>query len=80
MTRAAFTPPPPQESRLPASLLERLGLEPSKAGSAATTAAAACRQAAVLLAPATTSSVMDAARFARVATEPQGPRRLAQKM
>ena len=63
--RAAFAPPPPDEGRLPMSLLERLGIEPGQAGGGASIVPAVCRQAAVLLAPTTTSSVLDGASFVR---------------
>lgn len=63
--RAGFAPPAPDGSRLPASLLERLGVEPPEGGDRATTVADACRRVAVLLAPLTTTSVMQEPRFAR---------------
>jgi hypothetical protein len=78
--RAAFAPPPPDEGRLPTSLLERLGIEPGQAGGGASLVPAVCRQVAVLLAPMTTSSVLEEPRFVRAVTGPSGPERLAQKM
>jgi len=62
--RARFIPPPPDEAELPKSLLERLH---SECGGARDPREAAMVLAARLLAPATTSSVEDAARFVRVA-------------
>jgi hypothetical protein len=64
--RARFVPPPPQESRLPRSLLARLGWQPGAPGSAPAPDVALSRLAR-LLAPLTTSSVVDGSRFVRAA-------------
>jgi hypothetical protein len=65
---ARFAPPPPDDSRLPGSLVERLDAELA-VGSTASALADVCLLAARLLAPATTSSVADGARFVRGAAE-----------
>jgi hypothetical protein len=59
--RARFVPPPPNESALPLSLLDRLASE--MAGSEESTAFDVLTAAARWLAPVTTGSVPDSARF-----------------
>ena len=63
--RAQFRPPPPLESRLPASLLARLGWEASTSSSGEPDRPLFL--VARLLAPMTTSSVPDGSRFVRAA-------------
>jgi hypothetical protein len=65
---ARFAPPPPDDSRLPQSLVARLDTELA-AGNATADLVDVCLLAARLLAPATTSSVTDGARFVRAAAE-----------
>jgi hypothetical protein len=59
--RARFAPPPPNESALPLSLLDRLASE--MAGGEESTALDVLTAAARWLAPATTGSVPNSARF-----------------
>ena len=59
--RARFAPPPPDASKLPLSLLDRLAAEMGEAKES--TAADVLTAAARWLAPATTGSVPDCARF-----------------
>lgn len=59
--RARFVPPPPCDTQLPLSLLERLAAE--MGGSQQSSATDVLTAAARLLAPATTRSVLDCARF-----------------
>lgn len=65
---ARFVPPPPDDARLPQSLVARLATELT-AGDAAPELGDMCLLAARLLAPATTPSVTDGARFVRAAAE-----------
>ena len=62
--RARFRPPPPDEGRLPVSLLVRLG-EDLADGRINPSLGQICQLAARLLAPATTRSVLDGSRFVR---------------
>ena len=62
--RARFRPPPPDDTALPASLLDRLDADLCK-GASAPSLSERCQLAARLLAPATTLSVPDGARFVR---------------
>jgi len=65
---ARFAPPPPDDTRLPRSLMARLDAELA-AGDVAADLGDVCLLAARLLAPATTASVTDGARFVRGAAE-----------
>jgi hypothetical protein len=62
--RARFTPPPPDETELPRSLLVRLGTDLAD-GRFLPSLDDVCHFAARLLAPATTASLPDASRFVR---------------
>ena len=61
--RARFEPPPPVETDLPRSLVQRIGEELSRL--APPPIGEVCRLVALLLSPATTSSVPDGSRFVR---------------
>jgi hypothetical protein len=76
---ARFAPPPPDDSRLPRSLVARLDTELA-VGDAAADLGVVCLLAARLLAPATTSSVADGACFVRGAAEHLAAVRVTQKM
>jgi hypothetical protein len=76
---ARFAPPPPDDSRLPQSLVSRLGTELT-VGDAPADLVDVCVLAARLLAPASTSSVADGARFVRGAAEHLREVRVTQKM
>lgn len=76
---ARFSPPPPDASRLPRSLVERLGTELAT-DAAATDLSELCLLVARLLAPATTSSVADGARFVRSVAKQLPEAHLTQKM
>lgn len=62
--RARFAPPPPDETQLPQSFVERLGADLDD-GRDGCSLAAVSMLAALCLAPATTSSVADGSRFVR---------------
>src|SRR5258708_39613132 len=64
--RARFSPPPPDASRLPLSLLDRLAAEMSDGKESSSTDVLTV--AARWLAPATTGSVPDSARFVWMAS------------
>lgn len=76
---ARFAPPPPDDTRLPRSLVARLGTELT-VGDADTDLVDVCLLAARLLAPATTSSVADGARLVRAAAAHLLAARVTQKM
>jgi hypothetical protein len=76
---ARFAPPPPDDSRLPRSLVERLDTELA-VGNVVADLGDVCLLAARLLAPATTSSVADGARFVRAVAEHLLAARVTQKM
>jgi hypothetical protein len=75
---ARFAPPPPDDSRLPQSLVERLDRDLA-VGDAAAGLVDVCLLAARLLAPSTTS-IADAARFVRAAAEHLRAAAVTQKM
>lgn len=76
---ARFAPPPPDDARLPRSLVERLDMALAVDG-AAPEFGDVCLLAARLLAPATTSSVTDGARFVRAVADHLCAAPLTQKM
>ena len=76
---ARFAPPPPDDAQLPRALVERLDAELA-VGDVTAALADVCLLAARLLAPATTSSVVDGARFVRGATAPLSAAPVTQKM
>ena len=76
---ARFAPPPPDDTRLPRSLVERLDAELA-ASDAAADLGDVCLLAARLLAPATTASVTDGARFVRGTAEHLRTAPVTQKM
>lgn len=65
--RARFAPPPPDEGRLPESLLGRLATEVRRSGSEAPAVEDAMLHMARYLAPATTISVVEGSRFVTAA-------------
>jgi hypothetical protein len=75
---ARFAPPPPDDSRLPRSLVERLDMDLA-VGDAAAGLVDVCLLAARLLAPATTS-IADGASFVRAAAERVRAAAVTQKM